>query len=1156
MAWEPEKIKERQNSIILQEAGIRLSDLDILRSDHLDHLRDLGLITIEDLYFTTSEETWESTIIPFEPIGTIKKIINLPITTTIEELGEEIVTILQENEITSILDLILTGDPILEQRTGLPAERFENLKFALDFGALIEAFDKSVLFTPDVLFKDANLLHKKGYTRIIDVVLEKPQKIGKLLGMKNSEAQHLIKNITRSAILKTEDDRGVQLRELNAFTRQDLRSIARSGFFEMNPLDTLQEVVFQLSEDTFQGEQYLLKQVLNLQQVIKIKLADIRELDKLMVDKLAKHDILTIGEALMIGYDDLLNDLDAVEALRRISLVISDIRPFLASAVLPIQSVMHTNNSYTPLSNVWLNADEIDFTKLHIRTVNNLVSVLSIPVKLTHLVTEFTGNYEDIENKTIGDIALEYTPDETSDLALIKAELSQTGSLIKILKQGSTPISLLDIPPFAYRALKAHSIRTVEKIIQQSPKYLAEITKSTQKYWNNIIEIFDPEVFEARMGDIGIPLSQIPVTGDEKEQLASQELLYLDEIAVFENPKGIISTLQQFMNAPTIYLAGTPGEREIAENNDAHSVIESVLVLRNQGAPQELIVEMITIAWTAYSKNSIPIQQKVAEGRIKTMQELVGSKYDFEPSRNLTALIKKFSTSLLLLKIPAKDLQEAVHMHRCSSILDALTNPMIFGSIENIREDLQSKEDLDNYINSDIALPLDLLKALSAANFNRVKDSGLTVQDLLSAPRTLEEFKGIKKRTLNEIRDLLRIPLSRLVIENIQVFEGTKIQLKYVRLDKLIQDLNDLSERSPESCEKIISILTSEKLRVIREKEIPSEVQTAAETALGQSTPGLYELWTATWQSANLLQKIDTAPAKTIKNYVHDLSKSVAVIPGIKPLELWNLCKRNIITLASFILSTPDKLVQLSGLTKKRVIELQKIALNAPALTEDHAKYGLRTIGDKLGFDKFDLSDITLYQLSDPNSHPLLQSIKVPKELQTLLDSKIILTEIGAHLNLNETKTLLSTGISTIIDLILYPEIKGKLPKSLENLDSRIKIIKQSIGKSLAKDIQLSKLALEKSLYEGRAKTLTELVHFAVNNTDANLNRRLFVNLSYLGLPQKIEGDLRKAKIETFYDIAIMHPGKLSELISPDFKDNLAFFESIDLENIVSKLED
>ncbi|MFV2015033.1 MAG: hypothetical protein ACC656_06375, partial [Candidatus Heimdallarchaeota archaeon] len=559
---------------------------------------------------------------PYEPIQTIKNIVNLDLNNVVAELGDDIVELLIKNEVKTILDLLLTGDQILEQKTGLPAERFENLKFALDFGALIQAFDKSILFTPGLLFHQANTLIKNKITRIIDLLVGDPRKIAKILGIDNKEAKRIINGINRTSVLLSEDERGVGLKDLNVFSRSDLRSVAKSGIFEMNEIDTLQELLYQVAPNIFQGEDYVLQQVVDLQAICRIPFSKISDLNREEVELLNSQGIHTIADTLLISFDDLpTNDPRVNEALNYVSVSIKDLSPFVAMAKLPAHVVQKSEDTRV-LINVWLdNSDE-----LHERSIRNIRSLLCMPIRLTSYYKSYTGNRLEIADKTFADLLLEYAPEGHPNSLLIN-ELKTQGSLIKLLREGSSPITSLDLEANSFRSLIENGFSSMEKIILVDDKRLSTITNLSQKYWKGIKENFDPEVSLTKLNKMGIRLNNLTLSSDEFAELEEKDLEYIDQVSVYIQPEGTIAKVHKFMFSSTLFLIGTPGEKEIAENMGSRNIIEAILSLRKHGANHELIVEMIALAWTAYSQNCIALPEKILETceelKIYSMQDLV-----------------------------------------------------------------------------------------------------------------------------------------------------------------------------------------------------------------------------------------------------------------------------------------------------------------------------------------------------------------------------------------------------------------------------------------------------------------------------------------------------------------------------------------------------
>jgi DNA topoisomerase-6 subunit B len=1156
--WDVPLTSTRQSTIILQEAGIELSDLGIFRQAHLDHLSEIGMLTIEDLYFTANVDTWDSTILPWEPIGTIKQIVHLHLTNAVEELSQDIVDILVVNGVETILDLLLTGDPILEQKTGLPAERFENVKYALDFGELIETFDKSVLFTPELNFFQIKKLLDAGYTRILDIVLANHIDISKVLEVPAPYATQLLEQISRTSIQKAEEDRGVLLKDINAFSRSDQRSIARSGIFEMNTLDTLQEVLYQITPEIFQGEEYLLNSVLSLQKICKIPLNQIGDLIPSEVDLLQKHRIHTIADVLIIGYDDLEAKHDLHTTLSNVTNYILDLRPFLALAQLPTQAVMQSGEDENPLIDTWLSNGKM----LHQRTMSNIRSLLSIPIKLTSFAKKYEGEVEELADKTVADILLEYIPDEEHPDAKLKMRLKRQGSIIKLLKEGSTPISLLDLDPLAYRALSNNGITTIERLMLNDEKYLATLTGTTQKYWKIIKDLFDPEVFNARMGDIGLSIKLLPLSGAEQALLDELGIEYLDQVTVFDDAEDILHDLKQYLTSSSIFLSGSPGEREISLDAGAHNVIETILALRKQGANADLIAEATTLGWQAYKTNKLAIPKshakKCEKEGIFSIQDLVTHvqiSSNGKIPKSWSELAEPYLESPLLLPLPSNELQEIVKVHRCTNVIEALTSPMTIGKISKIKTDVQSGNPPP--LLYDLKLPIDIIKKISAPVWRRIAERGLNLQEIISSPRTLAEYKNLKQQHLQATRDCLRIPLSRTFIGGKQVLKDIGLSKQYHRLDDLIFSLPQQYQKEPELTNLIIKVINSEDLSIISEPEILPELQMSAETALGVSIHGFHEFWTATSQAHNILSKIETKPAMALKTYIINSSYSIESIEEITPAELWKLIKLDICTLSDLILNPDALIIAKSDLTKKRVSQLQSMALDSINKGPSDSSLTLNSITEKLDVYTDELLTISLLSGMQTNPHPLLVNRNIPSSLETKLQTPFIMTGVADKLEINELKLMLKQGIYTVSDFLLFPKELNILPDSIRNIEDRLDAL-SSLFVSNREDMKISELKLPVGITSkiSHISHLSELIDFVLTVNDEEINKILFIKLRYSGLESDRINKLEENNISTVFDLIIASPEAVSDFIDLSVEWILEFIKQIDFAEIERELDD
>ncbi len=1119
LEWDDETITNRKTSVILQEAGIDLSDLDIFRQYHVDHLKEMGIETIEDLYFATSEDTWDSSIIPYKSIQTIKDVLHLDLHNVEDELGSEMVDLLIENGVNTILKLFLTSEPILEQRTGLPAERFENLKFAIDLGILIEIYDKSIHFTPGLNFFQAQTLIDNGYTNILDILLKDSEKIASILSMDPDTFEEIKHNITRNTVIQAEEERGVVLKENSGFTRAEIKSIINSGIFKNNQFDTLQEILYQIDPMIFQGESYLLKKVNDLKTVCSLSLDLIGDLNPKDLKILSKYKIKTIGQVLMVGFEDLPDDKQVYDALNVVTRAVIELKPFMALGSLPAKSAIKDVLSIDEetlnenLLNVWKEQPHI----LHKRTMDNIRSILSIPASLTKIAKQLVIPNDEFNNDTIADVLLKYYPSETDYGAQFQAFFKTPGALITLLKEGSTPITLLDLDAPVLRQLLNNSINTIERLLMKDPKYLSSIVGNTQKFWREIKDIFDPDMFEARIEDIGIPIKNLHLSDELLKTLRSFEIQYLDEVIFYEDER--LQDLIHFMYSSIIFMNGSPGEMLIAMDMGAETIVEALMALRRNNFNKDVITDIVVLAWNTFMNNRIPIpdhlKKEANKLKIYSMQDIA-----IESKRNLLSTswnkyINQYLQSPLLLPLKPTELKTLVNVQLCNTVIEALTSPFIHGGVTEIRE--MAKQDKDLPI-LDISLSNTFIQKISKSLWNRFTESSITLQEILSARTISGNYKGVYSKYVDEARDHLQMPITRIYHKQHRLLYGTEYYKIISSMDDLIFALPLIYTNKPDDFNKIKEILYDDNTYVINDYPIPELIQKSAESAFNTPISGFLSLYLITSRSYGLLQRINTQPADNLRKYIYRSQYSTEAIPGIKQIEVWNLWQNSIYTISDLLM--PEQVLsEASWISKKRMRELINSALSALNSEISDSIIDIETIKMSLNIIDGRQHKFSIATVMSNNTHPLITSLldTLDRRVIDILKYPIVFTNIT--ISIPDQLSLLKKGIFYISDLLFYP--LSDLSDSIPDRYSRISLLS---GLELNRvDIELDKIGIESS-----TETLLSLLH-KVYNEDVETRIKFDVPLIYIRSLNTIIPQLKEIGIHTLLDLLTINPSHISQ---------------------------
>ena len=1149
--WTVVKTKKMQTSTILQEVGIELEDVNLFRESDLKLLSELNIGTIEDLYFSTFEDTWNSSIIPWQAINTIKNVLKLPIQYVEEEISKEIVELLLKNKIPTILDFLLTGDPILSQKTGLPAERFENLKHALDFTTLVDTFDKSVCFIPEVNYYHAKNLIENKIEKVADFILAPDKTIANIMEIKNSEVKAIKQNISRTSISDREVEEGISLRDLKIFSRAEIRAISKSGVFESREIRTAQELMYHVSEGSFYSDPIIFRKINDMQRVLNVDLSRFDFILKEDLNALKKANIHTIEDIVFISVDVSYDpELDPI--ISYISNIFTDLRPLIAMGSLPATSASESEVEGT-LLDLWLRNDK----RLNKEFNEKVYDIFLLPLKSVRIGQLLHEMPEAIENVTLADACLAYGETTEGSLAVMKEALSTKSSLISIMNEARTPISVLDLSPSGLRALIDYNITTVESLILKDLKFLSFLTGESQKFFRELISNFSYGSFRKELEQYGIDLLRILTTDEEITKLISMGIQYVEQTLSIKDQdvKEAIKLLEYILGS-NIFLIGYPGELELTRNNGAQTVIESIVNLRTLGMDPMSILDIVILGFRARYYYALPLKKKkkfYSDNRILCVQDLI-SFHHAHPTIKLdkedTKTIEFFSRSSLYLNIKGRALEELVIKHKCSRVIDAVSYPLIGDLLDEVRTEYKDSGELE--LIDDVDIPLEVLKSLSSTVFRRFGEHKFSLQDVIAYPRLLDEYRGIKKSVYEAANKELNIPLSRILSNGSQVgmIEGIS------RLSTLICYLPEFYSQNREIFDEVRSQLLSE-ISVIPEAPFNTEEFNVVSTAFGTEVYGFHELWAISTTNFMAIAKSDSELSRKVRRIIARSFLSISSIDQFSREEVWILWKNEIYTVAKFLLGSAH-LSKNGIISKKRYSEMIQLAvtfLKKKKKKEYLSLFEFATIFE-VQVDHVENSDLmTLYSNL---RHPLVRSRTSFTELHFALSQPVIFSRFIETLPLKDIKQILQAGIFTIADFLVYPEGLDNIPKELNSIEKRLKLLE--IGHQMVrKDLDIGVLdipeELRDSLLSKNISTLSRLISFYLNPENSGLKSVFTSSLRYSKIePSDIE-KLASIGVETFLDLFIAPDLLFQDLLGVD--ENWAFerFIGFSYSKIAEKME-
>ncbi|MCG3260684.1 MAG: hypothetical protein H7644_13110, partial [Candidatus Heimdallarchaeota archaeon] len=215
----PKEAALMQRNLRISDTGTDLSELDIFKPHIVDILEEYNLVTIEDLYFSTSEREWNVSELPWKIIKSFKQVLNLPMKYISDMLDMELIGILKKIEITTLLGFMLISPENLMEKTGIPDERFENIKRGLALSDILGTFTLPSYYIPSLTFEQTEILRENKIPTIADFILTSNQKLSKLLEIPSKDLNAIKNSLTAQTIQASYEDRGIFAAETKLFDK-------------------------------------------------------------------------------------------------------------------------------------------------------------------------------------------------------------------------------------------------------------------------------------------------------------------------------------------------------------------------------------------------------------------------------------------------------------------------------------------------------------------------------------------------------------------------------------------------------------------------------------------------------------------------------------------------------------------------------------------------------------------------------------------------------------------------------------------------------------------------------------------------------------------------------------------------------------------------
>ncbi len=496
-----DEAKMLQKDIRISDTGTDLAELDIFKAEIVDQLEENNILTLEDLYFSTTKSKWRVKAVPWDIIESFKSILNLPLAHFSDMLDEDILVALESVNVKTLLGFMLSTPENLMNKTGIPDERIETIKRGMAISDIFSYFSLPSYFLPNLSFQQTEILQENGLKSVAEFINSSPQKINKLIKVPAKQFREITTSLTTQSLQALYDEKGIFAFETKLFDKMEQRFLGKDSIFEFDRFQTIQEIYYTLNRDFYQNNQDLWEKVSAIQKVLSLPLHIFTEISEYALEIMSQNGINTVYQLLFIHDVDLTDPL-LFRTVSTYSSKIIEMRAFHYFSKLPA-SVYNSNyfkkilgdTANKSLSDVITDEkiikDLAAKDKQYLYENYNLTlirSILELPLRITPYFTRIKKvRREEYKNTKIGDV-FDIDLEEHSALSSFHSRLYEENSFNKLISQLAIPISSMGLPRELALKLTKSSIGTLIDFYSTPEKQVSEISGFSQK---NIREIKD-----------------------------------------------------------------------------------------------------------------------------------------------------------------------------------------------------------------------------------------------------------------------------------------------------------------------------------------------------------------------------------------------------------------------------------------------------------------------------------------------------------------------------------------------------------------------------------------------------------------------------------------------------------------------------------------
>ncbi len=517
------RVDELKQSVAIKEHGMPLEAVCGYNRKTISTLLGYGIETVEDLYFTASEDMLdEDDELDWSYVKKAMEALELPVTYLTGVIAAKYIDNLMKKRIDTIIRFLITSEEELSEILETPPENVENLRKKINLVQLRESTETSVSILEGLPRKQLQILADEQISTIFDFLTTSEDQITNILEIDLKQVVAMKNDLNFTNIKSMKEEKMIPLVKVSLFDRNTIRKLTRLG------IESLADLYYVATPKTFVDSDIDWQQILDAKTILDLPIEISPILTKEEIMNLQKAKIRTVLDLMMESQDELekrtqiqavrikaiqdsINITAAITFLKRLKIeklnFPSDYHAILQRKEIKTVFELLTN----PKEDIYLVKEGDKKIRIDGERWTRLFSILTIPLSLV-----FGSDREDVKNlkqKRIETLQDAYSTSSERIETILETDPSEFFAELETLNFSEIEqflnIPICFIPKITLdwiSILNKHSLNRIGDLLDKSTKELAEkVGSSTPKTRALVTGIRMPEVIKT-LEDEMIPL--------------------------------------------------------------------------------------------------------------------------------------------------------------------------------------------------------------------------------------------------------------------------------------------------------------------------------------------------------------------------------------------------------------------------------------------------------------------------------------------------------------------------------------------------------------------------------------------------------------------------------------------------------------------------